>query len=187
MPAELSPTSYALLGLLMLGDSTDNAGLTGYELKLRADRTLRFYWVSPAMSQVYSELARLARRGHLTADHDRAGRRTTRRYRINESGVRALRSWLSAAPVDFPVLKHPVAMRLMMGQLLGEQAAGELLDSYRQGLADRRADLQAVRDSLGDPPALRYPAMVAEWGLAYYDSERDIVDRLIRGLRNNAE
>ena len=51
---DLPMTAYALLGLLSFGDS-----LTGYELKQRADRTLRFYWVSPAMSQVYSELERL--------------------------------------------------------------------------------------------------------------------------------
>ena len=49
MSQELATTSYALLGLLAFGD-----GLTGYELKQRADKTLRFYWVSPAMIQVYS-------------------------------------------------------------------------------------------------------------------------------------
>ena len=46
MGQDLPVTSYALLGLLTFGDE-----LTGYELKQRADATLRFYWVSPAMSQ----------------------------------------------------------------------------------------------------------------------------------------
>ena len=58
MSQDLPVTSYALLGLLTFGDE-----LTGYELKQRADFTLRFYWVSPAMSQVYSELARLTAAG----------------------------------------------------------------------------------------------------------------------------
>ena len=44
---DLPITSYALMGLLTFGDE-----LTGYELKQRADNTLRFYWQSPAMSQV---------------------------------------------------------------------------------------------------------------------------------------
>ena len=52
---DLSTTSYALLGLLAF-DGTSSS-LTGYELKQRADRTLRFYWVSPAMSQVCSDEA----------------------------------------------------------------------------------------------------------------------------------
>jgi len=46
LPVTLPTTSYALLGLLTFGDE-----LTGYELKRRADNTLRFYWVAPAMSR----------------------------------------------------------------------------------------------------------------------------------------
>ena len=49
MSQDLPVTGYALLGLLTFGDE-----LTGYELKQRADRTLRFYWVAPAMSQRFS-------------------------------------------------------------------------------------------------------------------------------------
>jgi hypothetical protein len=45
MSQDLPVTAYALLGLLTFGDE-----LTGYELKQRADNTLRFYWVAPAMS-----------------------------------------------------------------------------------------------------------------------------------------
>lgn len=36
----LPVTSYALLGLLTFGDEP-----TGYEIKQRADITVRFYWV----------------------------------------------------------------------------------------------------------------------------------------------
>ena len=79
-------TAYALLGLLTFGDE-----LTGYELKQRADNTLRFYWVAPAMSQIYTELgaadrARVRRAGDAAGE----GRRTTA-YRITTAGARALR------------------------------------------------------------------------------------------------
>jgi len=87
LPAEnpgLPVTAYALLGLLTFGDE-----LTGYELKQRADNTLRFYWVAPAMSQVYSELTRRTARGLVEpATSAGAGRRTTR-YRITTAGRRA--------------------------------------------------------------------------------------------------
>ena len=54
MSQDIPVTGYAILGLLTFGDE-----LTGYEIKQRADMTLRFYWVSPAMSQIYTELRRL--------------------------------------------------------------------------------------------------------------------------------
>ena len=65
LPTSSRVTAYALLGLLTFGDE-----LTGYELKQRADKTLRFYWVAPAMSQIYSELARLTEHGLRRAGDD---------------------------------------------------------------------------------------------------------------------
>nr|WP_271636774.1 hypothetical protein [Solicola gregarius] len=75
------------------------------------------------------------------------------------------------------MLKHPVALRLLMGHLMRPTDVIRILESYAAALADRRAELEAVRKSLGDDEAMRFPALVAEWGLAYYDSEREITDR----------
>ena len=86
MTASLSTTSYALLGLLVFDSETSEHGLTGYELKQRADRTLRFYWVSPAMSQIYTELDRLSGSGYVQGVDDTSGKRTTRRFRITPAG-----------------------------------------------------------------------------------------------------
>lgn len=181
----LSPTGYALLGLLLFTGRPE-APMTAYELKQRADRTLRYYWVAPAMSQVYTEVDRLVRAGLVEARagedepaDGRSGRRTTR-YAITDAGERRLRGWLADEPAGFPVLKHPVALRLLMGNLSSPEDVAGLLDDYRAALVDRRRDLQAVRDMLGDRPEVAYPAMVADWGLAYYDSE----DRIVAELRD---
>lgn len=186
----LSPTGYALLGLLMFAGRTDTA-VTAYELKQRADRTLRYYWVAPAMSQVYTEVNRLVGAG-LVAAVDPAGppgRRTTR-YVITDAGDAALREWLTRTPADFPVLKHPVALRLLMGHLSDPATVGAMLDDYVAALADRRRDLAGVRELLGDREEVRYPAMVADWGLAYYDAEARIVaelaERVAADLRGDA-
>jgi DNA-binding PadR family transcriptional regulator len=210
MGQEPTVTGYALLGLLAFDTGTGTgtepdtepgtepdtepdtgsgsaepdgggyAGLTGYELKQRADNTLRFYWVSPATSQVYSELRRLEQLGLVDADV-RSGRRTTRRYRITPRGVDALRGWLTTAETDFPVLKHPVALRLLMGHLTGPDHARRLLADYVAQLDRRRKELSQVRAGLGDDPRLMYPAMVADWGLAYYrDEERTVRSLLAR-------
>jgi DNA-binding PadR family transcriptional regulator len=181
---DLSTTSYALLGLLVFS-GPDAPGMTGYELKQRADRTLRFYWVSPAMSQVYSELARLADGGLVTVTFDGPAGRRDRRYRISALGLQRLRDWQAESTPEFPVLKHPVALRLLMGGLSSPEQLRQMLDDYRDSLVQRRAELVAVRESLGDRPEVAYPAMVAEWGLAYYDSEDEIVTRLAERLASD--
>jgi DNA-binding PadR family transcriptional regulator len=171
---DLPVTSYALLGLLSFGDS-----LTGYELKQRADRTLRFYWVSPAMSQVYSELDRLHDLGLVRARGD--GRTTS--YSLTRRGTTALTRWLRETPVDFPVLKHPVALRLLLGALVDPATIVALLEEHLGALDEERAELEKVRVSLegvdrpGDP--FRYPALVADWGISYFEHERAIIEDLL--------
>lgn len=177
---DLPITSYALLGLLTFGDQ-----LTGYELKQRADNTLRFYWTSPAMSQVYSELARLTEHRLVRA---LPGEPT--RYRITAAGRRRLEHWMRTTTAGFPVLKHPVALRLLMGDVVDTEESIAMLEEYAAALATQRAELAAVRaflagrDEPGQP--FRNPALVAEWGLAYYDSEAAITARTIAKLRDPA-
>ncbi len=152
--------------------------MTGYEVKQRADRTLRFYWVSPAMSQIYTELERLDRHGYVASTEVEDGKRTTRRFAITKTGRQALEEWLRTPASEFPVLKHPIALRLMLGSLMGPGEVRAMLDDYLEQLAERRGELEAVREMLGDRHEVRFPARVADWGLAYYDSEAQIVERL---------
>jgi len=51
---ELPTTAWAVLGLLSFGRE-----LSGYELRKWADASIRFFYGSPAMSQIYRELRRL--------------------------------------------------------------------------------------------------------------------------------
>lgn len=174
MGQELPITAYALLGLLSFGDP-----LTGYELKQRADRTLRFYWVSPAMSQVYTELERLHREGLVTAHGD--GRATS--YSLSREGRTELTRWMKESEPGFPVLKHPVALRLLLGGLVEPETVRELLARHVKALEEERAALTEVRESLtgrdrpGEP--FRYPAMVADWGLSYFAHEKAIIEDLV--------
>jgi DNA-binding PadR family transcriptional regulator len=180
-PSALPTTAYALLGLLTFGDE-----LTGYELKQRADNTLRFYWVAPAMSQIYSELARMTARGMVEpTTSDGEGRRTTT-YRITPAGQAALEGWLSEGRVGFPVLKHTVLLRLLIGHVGEPERIRGMLEEYVAELAVARDDLREVRDSLrgadGPGEAFHYPSVVADWGLDYFAAEarhtRRALDRL---------
>ena len=175
-PAPVSPvralpvTAYALLGLLTFGDE-----LTGYELKQRADMTLRFYWVSPATSQVYSELARLTEHGYVEpVTTEGAGRRTTA-YRITTAGSEALRAWIDGSPAGFPTLKHTVLLRLLVGHASEPERMRQMLEEYAAELAEALHDLRAVRESLrgadGPGEVFHYPSVVADWGLDYFAAE----------------
>lgn len=167
---DLPVTSYALLGLLTFGDE-----LTGYELKQRADVTLRFYWVAPAMSQIYSELTRLTEHGLVEA-HTRTERgRDVTTYAITEAGRDGLREWMETTPAGFPVLKHTVLLRLLMGHVTDPARTRAMLEQYVEDLAQARKELQDVRESLrgadGPGEPFQHPAVVADWGLDYFDAE----------------
>jgi DNA-binding PadR family transcriptional regulator len=166
------------LGLLTFGQE-----LTGYELKRWADSTLRFYWTAPAMSQIYTELKRLAdRRLVLSRETGGGANRTTTRYRVSAKGARELRRWLAESDPGFPVLKHPIALRLLLGHLLEPAQVRAMLESYDAELADQRRALRAVLDGIDNNPAFEFPAHVARWGLAYYDGEQDAVRRVLKAV-----
>ena len=171
MSQDLPVTGYAILGLLTFGDE-----LTGYEVKQRADMTLRFYWVSPAMSQVYTELRRLTDHGLVRPSTRADGGREVTTYAITPAGQAALRAWMDGTPAGFPVLKHPVLLRLLVGHATDPGHTRAMLDDYLDELDGALADLGAVRDALrgADRPgeAFRFPSLVADWGLEYFAAEQ---------------
>lgn len=177
MRSRLKTTSYAVLGLLTLREQS------GYEVKRTADMTLRFFYFSPAMSHVYTELQHLADAG-LVASREvpGPGRRTTRLFRLTADGAEELRRWLADEPVGFPVLKHSVALRLFLGHLVDPERTRRVLDDYVRELRQRIVELEAIRASIGDDPARSYPALVAEWGQRFYRGEIDTVGKLAERL-----
>jgi DNA-binding PadR family transcriptional regulator len=177
----LPVTAYALLGLLTFGDE-----LTGYELKQRADNTLRFYWVAPAMSQIYTELTRLTEHGYVEAvTSEGQGRRTTA-YRITAAGQRALHRWIGESPVGFPTLKHTVLLRLLIGHASEPERMREMLEEYVAELAAALRDLRRVRESLRGADSagesFYYPSVVADWGLDYFAAETRHAKRALARL-----
>ncbi len=181
MSQDLPVTSYAILGLLTFGDE-----LTGYEIKQRAEFTLRFYWVAPAMSQIYSELRRLTELELVRASSRPDAGRDVTTYAITDTGQETLGTWLKETPAGFPVLKHTVLLRLLMSNASDPAAVTRMLAEYVDELAAARTELAGVRERLrgADSPgeAFRYPALVADWGLDYFDAETRHARRAMREL-----
>jgi DNA-binding PadR family transcriptional regulator len=181
MSQDIPVTGYAILGLLTFGDE-----LTGYELKQRADVTLRFYWVSPAMSQIYTELRRLTDHGLVAARARQDGGREVTSYAITETGQTALRGWMEGTPAGFPVLKHTVLLRLLVGHATEPEQTSRMLREYVEELAQASEELAGVREMLrgadrpGEP--FRFPSLVADWGLDYFAAETRHAERALAGL-----
>src|SRR6266849_4631958 len=105
---ELPPTAWAVLGLWSFDRER-----SGYDLRKWANASLRFCYGSPAMSQIYRELRRLESCGYAASrPAPSEGARRKRLYRITSAGRDGLAAWLRHAPVEAPVLKHSVALRV---------------------------------------------------------------------------
>lgn len=178
MADEVTPTGYALLGLLSYAEE-----LSGYELKQWADASLRFFYTAPPMSQVYAELERLTAAGLLQAREVASGAvRRTRVHSITDAGRQELKRWLTEEPVELPTLKHHLALRVFLGHVAGPDRIRALLDEQREGYRSLLADLLEVRARLSDDAHWRWAALVAEWGIAYYEGEIAALDRLEKAL-----
>lgn len=86
--AQLTTTSYAVLGLLALRDWTT------YELAKQMQRTVNYIWPR-GERKLYDEPKRLVEAGYARARRDAVGRRPRTTYSITPAGRRALRRWLS--------------------------------------------------------------------------------------------
>ena len=87
MPASLTPTSYAILGLLAVRP------WSSYELAQQMHRALGQFWPR-AESRLYEEPKKLVAHGLASATVDRVGRRARTVYAITPAGSRALADWI---------------------------------------------------------------------------------------------
>ncbi|MCX4693893.1 helix-turn-helix transcriptional regulator [Streptomyces sp. NBC_01408] len=182
----LPATSWAVLGLLSFGEE-----LSGYDLKKRSDRSLRFFYWSPSFSQIYSELKRLERAGYASSRTvaQETGTRDKRVYRITGTGMTAVREWARETPPDPPVLKHGPMLRLWLGHLLEPEQMRELLLQQQEFAEEMR--LRAVADKTDaqdgpsqDGPSSAYPALTLKWAERYYASERDLAAAMLEDLED---
>jgi DNA-binding PadR family transcriptional regulator len=178
----LPPTALAVLGILSF-----ERELSGYDVKKWADSSIRFFWWSPATSQIYSELRRLEERGYATSrdapDGDGRGKRL---YKITAAGRRALKSWLRDAPVDPPVLKHGMALRVWLGHLADPATLQAAVEAHRDWCTEMIEELERSHKIAEQHDDWRYPALVTDWGRRYYEAERDLATEMLAELRDGA-
>jgi DNA-binding PadR family transcriptional regulator len=176
--AKLPATAWAVLGILSFGEE-----MTGYAIRRWADHVLRFFYWSPAMSQIYSELKRLERVGYVASRAAAAQDGRARQvYTITGTGRAALADWAAHAPVEPPVLKHGPMLRAWLGHLSEPGLLREQVLEHRAATERARAEAEYSHTVSAQVPGWAYPELVTRWAARHYAAERDLADRMLADL-----
>lgn len=141
MPAGLTTTSYAILGLLSL------RSWSAYELAHQTQRSLANFW-RRAERQLYNEPKRLVRHGLAKASQERVGKRPRTVYEITAAGRRALRNWLDTEATA-PALEAEEVLRTFFADRgTKDQLLATLRAMRERALAERAWGAQLCADYL---------------------------------------
>ena len=174
----LAATSWALLGMLSYEHE-----LSGYDIRKWIDWSMRFFYGSPAYSQIYSELKKLEQLELVTSRvENTGGTRNRRLYKITDAGLEAVTRWANEAPVDPPVLKHSPLLRVTFGHLTSPTRLKEILQEH-VAYADEM-ERKAAKDAKwsGADPSWAYARVALQWAERYYANERELAMKMIKEL-----
>jgi DNA-binding PadR family transcriptional regulator len=171
---ELGLFSYEILGLV----GRDGAG--PHDLRGMVQRGRVLDWAGE--SRYYTEPKRLAALGYLEARKEpgRTHERTV--YRLTEKGRVALREY-ARTPVRFTPVKSELLLRLLIADLVGEQATRSAAATLRTDLIDLEARLEAAEASARTlPHREKYLLLVVDFLHELLDLHGRFLDRLDRDL-----
>jgi DNA-binding PadR family transcriptional regulator len=174
----LAATSWALLGMLSYQHE-----LSGYDIRKWIDWSMRFFYGSPAYSQIYSELKKLEQLGLVSSRVESSGGiRNRRLYKITQAGLDAVTRWAAEAPVDPPTLKHGPLLRVTFGHLTNPGRLKEILQEH-VAYADEM-QRKAAKDArwAGVEPSWAYAQVALQWAERYYANERELALQMIKEL-----
>ncbi|MEU6660277.1 PadR family transcriptional regulator [Streptomyces sp. NPDC046821] len=179
MSDELPPTAWAVLGLLSFPGER-----TGYELKKWADASLRFFYWSPAISQIYGELRRLESLGYATSLRSGADEpRTKRTYAITEEGRAALAVWAGGGQdLGAPVLKHPVLLRVWLGHLAAPEHLRGLVTDHVERTKSELAEVQGALARADGVEAWAHPQVALRWSERRLMAEVELAEAMLKDL-----
>jgi DNA-binding PadR family transcriptional regulator len=133
------------------------------------------------MSVIYTELKRLEEQGYVSArDVPTDEVRHKRVYGITPEGRAALAQWVRTSPVETPSLKHSVAFRVWLGDLVEPEVLTGIVEEHRTRTEAMLEDLRQME--VTTDPGLTYPRLVIRWSQRYWENERAAADQLLREL-----
>ncbi len=178
----LPKSGYLILGLLSFGEKS------GYDLKQLADTSVALFYASPARSQVYTELRRLAEHGYATErEVEQTDRPDKRLYSITESGEDALKDWLENTPTTADVIKSHLLLKMFFGSRMNRPALIEEVRRYRDEALRFRATLQEIRNSCSGEPGTLFVYLTTGLGIAHSHANESWANEALRLLESADE
>jgi PadR family transcriptional regulator, regulatory protein AphA len=175
---ELTLFSYEILGLVGRG------GAGAHDLLRMAQRGRILAWAGE--SQYYVEPKRLARLGYLDARKEPGKTRERTVYTLTEKGLDALRA-RAQTPVRFTPVKSELLLRLLIADLVGEEATRQGIDALREDIADLLDRLEQSEASAQTLPHRRtYLLLVSAFLRRLLDLHLEFVDEVERELAPKA-
>jgi DNA-binding PadR family transcriptional regulator len=178
--AQLTTTSYAVLGLLALRDWTT------YELAKQMQRTVDYVWPR-GERKLYDEPKRLVEAGYAHARKDMVGKRPRTTYSITPAGRKALKRWLTT-DVATPTLEFEGMLRVLFAdqgdleQLKG--AVHTIAEQARSGRAQFAAMAKGILDTGGEfPERLHVNALGMRFMIDHYDHIISWTDWVLQNIQ----
>jgi PadR family transcriptional regulator AphA len=171
---DLTPFSYAILALV------GERGAGPHDLVVMM-RQGRIYWVA-AESHYYAEPKRLEKLGYLRSERRPGKTRERTHYMLTESGRAALREW-AATPAAFPRIQHETIVRVLAGDIVGDEAILSSLAGLRADLEDLDARIDVAADVAKTlPHRERYLRLVQSLGRKLLRAHEEWADEVEREL-----
>jgi PadR family transcriptional regulator, regulatory protein AphA len=168
--SDLSLFSYEILGLVGRG------GAGAHDLLRMARRGRILDWAGE--SQYYSEPKRLARLGYLDARREPGVTRERTVYTLTDAGLDALGEY-ARTPARVTPVKSDALLRLLIADLVGEEATRASMAALREDVADLLARLDESEASAGAlPHRAAYLLMVTGFLRGLLHLHLELVDRV---------
>jgi DNA-binding PadR family transcriptional regulator len=172
--SELTLFSYEILGLVGRG------GAAPHDLLRMAQRDRLLAWAGE--SQYYTEPKRLADLGYLAARREPGKTRERTVYNLTDKGLRALSEW-AQTPASLTPLKSEALIRLLIGDLVGEEATRQSIGHLREEITDAEARLDdAERRAAELPHRERNLKLVFAFLRDYLNLHRELIEHLEQDL-----
>lgn len=169
MGETLNATTGSLLGFL------HEEPMTGWDLVAVAQQRIGSF-LTLTQSQVYRELAAMAKRGLVEAG--RPGPRDRKPYAITEQGRAAFQAWIDQEP-GLEQVRFPLLVTIMFAGYLPADRLAAMVAAHRAAHEERLASYeQAAGNVRADPTAHVSRLATLEFGMRYEHAVLDWFDRL---------
>jgi DNA-binding PadR family transcriptional regulator len=162
----LTPSSYAILGLLARRPGS------GYEIGALAQQTVHHFWPL-TRPHIYSELAKLEELELVSSTEvEQQGVPDKRVYGLTDRGAAELDAWLHDPDPGVQRPRHPLLIKVFLGERLEPDQVRTLLDRYRAEVEARRAEFEAVVGDTSDGrPRATFARLTALFGLRRMEAD----------------